>query len=194
MSLRDVTFIDAQTTALADAEANVTLQLTEEAFRGFYERTSRMLWSYLQRLTGDRSVADDLVQESYFRFLRSSATLDTEAHRRHYLFRIATNLARDRVRRSRTTPPLVSHDEETMPIAAFDTGGAHADRRIDLSRAMAQLGTRERAMLWLAYGQGASHKEIADVIGVGSVASVKSLLFRARRRLAGIIGTTERES
>jgi RNA polymerase sigma-70 factor, ECF subfamily len=194
MSLRDVTFIDAETTALADAEANVTLQLTEDAFRGFYERTSRMLWSYLQRLTGDRSVADDLVQESYYRFLRSAATLETEAHRRHYLFRIATNLARDRVRRSRTTPPLVSHDEETMPIAAFDTGGAHADRRIDLSRAMAQLGTRERAMLWLAYGQGASHKEIADLIGVGSVASVKSLLFRARRRLAGIISTTERES
>ena len=194
MSLRDVMFIDAQTTALADAEANVTLQLTEDAFRGFYERTSRMLWSYLQRLTGDRSAADDLVQESYYRFLRSAATLETEAHRRHYLFRIATNLARDRVRRSRTTPPLVSHDEETMPIAASDTGGAHADRRIDLSRGWHNWGTRERAMLWLAYGQGASHKEIADVIGVGSVASVKSLLFRARRRLAGIIGTTERES
>jgi RNA polymerase sigma-70 factor, ECF subfamily len=194
MSLRDVTFIDAETTALADAEANVTLQLPEDAFRGFYERTSRMLWSYLQRLTGDRSAADDLLQESYYRFLRSGATLETEAHRRHYLFRIATNLARDRMRRSRTRPPLVSHDEATMPIAAIDMGGAHVDRRIDLSRAMSQLDARERAMLWLAYGQGASHKEIADVIGVGSVASVKSLLFRARRRLAGILGGTGRES
>ena len=42
-------------------------------------------------------------------------------------------------------------------------------------------------MLWLAYAQGASHREIAEVVGVGH-ASVKPLLFRARRKLAGLLG------
>ena len=48
-------------------------------------------------------------------------------------------------------------------------------------------GQRFRAMLWLAYAEGSSHKEIATVLGV-KTASVKLLLFRARRRLAGLLG------
>ena len=59
--------------------------------------------------------------------------------------------------------------------------------RLDVRRAMATLGTRERAMLLLAYVQGASHREIASVLGV-EVASVKTMLLRARRRLAGLLG------
>ena len=46
---------------------------------------------------------------------------------------------------------------------------------------------RDRAMLWLAYAEGSSHEEIATVLGVKR-ASVKLLLFRARRRLAGLLG------
>ena len=49
--------------ALDDAER--TFQMDEEAFRSFYEQTSRPLWSYLARLTCDRRQADDLLQESY---------------------------------------------------------------------------------------------------------------------------------
>jgi RNA polymerase sigma-70 factor (ECF subfamily) len=40
----------------------------EDEFRSFYERTARPLWSYLSRLTGDRQKADDLLQETYYRF------------------------------------------------------------------------------------------------------------------------------
>jgi RNA polymerase sigma-70 factor (ECF subfamily) len=42
-------------------------------------------------------------------------------------------------------------------------------------------------MLWLAYAEGASHREIADVLGVRP-ASLKSMLFRARRKLAELLG------
>ena len=51
---------------------------------------------------------------------------------------------------------------------------------------MAQLRSRDRAMLWLAYAQGASHEEIAEVVGVGR-ASVKTMLLRARTRLAAFL-------
>jgi len=52
---------------------------------------------------------------------------------------------------------------------------------------MSHLKPRERAMLWLAYAEGASHREIADVLGLRP-ASLKPMLFRARRRLATLLG------
>jgi RNA polymerase sigma-70 factor (ECF subfamily) len=51
---------------------------------------------------------------------------------------------------------------------------------------MRRLKPRERELLWLAYAQGASHREIAEAVGV-KTSSVKLLLFRARRRLAGVL-------
>jgi RNA polymerase sigma-70 factor (ECF subfamily) len=187
-----MTFVDAQTAAALAASTDEPLQMDEDAFRGFYERTSRMLWVYLERLTSDRQVADDLLQETYYRFLRSDAALDGEAHRRHYLFRIATNLARDRVRRLRTRPtPLPQEFVEAA--ASPGVPQAAVERRLDLSRAMAKLRPRDRALLWLAYAHGASHREIAEVVGVGH-ASVKPLLFRARRKLAGLLGRSRRDA
>jgi RNA polymerase sigma-70 factor (ECF subfamily) len=46
---------------------------------------------------------------------------------------------------------------------------------------------RERSLLWLAYAQGCSHEEIAEVLGVKK-ASLKSLLHRARHRLLSLLG------
>jgi RNA polymerase sigma-70 factor (ECF subfamily) len=185
MTTRDATYIGVEIAALDPATA-VALQMDEDAFRGFYDRTSRMLWVYLERLTGDRSAADDLLQDAYHRFLRTDTVLESEAHRRHYLFRIATNLARDRFRRGRTRPVHVPHDDEVAMPGRQEHEDTRANRRLDVSRAMARLQPRERSMLWLAYAQGASHEEIAQVVGVGR-ASVKTLLFRARRRLATLL-------
>jgi RNA polymerase sigma-70 factor (ECF subfamily) len=184
MRFQDVTFLDAEAAATRDVSADVTLQMDEDAFRGFYERTSRMLSAYLVRMTGNRPAAEDLMQEAYYRFLRSGAPLVNEAHRRHYLFRIATNLARDRFRSTRTHT-IVDVETDTLS-APGDREDTRANRRMDVNKAMSQLQPRERSLLWLAYAQGASHEEISEVVGVGR-ASVKTLLFRARRRLAALL-------
>jgi RNA polymerase sigma-70 factor (ECF subfamily) len=186
MTIRDLTITEAKAGTLANVESDVAFRMDEDAFRGFYDRTSRMLWVYLHRLTGNRSLTDDLLQEAYYRFLRAGIAFETESHRRHYLFRIATNLVHDGFRRSQTRPPHVPHDEQTAPDdrAAADSS---LDRRLDLTNALSQLRRRERAMLWLAYAQGASHREIAAVVGV-KTASVKPLLYRARRKLARLLG------
>ena len=188
MTFRDVAITEARTSALAGAEAEVTFRMDEDTFRGFYDRTSRMLWVYLQRLTGDGHAADDLLQDCYYRFLRANVQLDSEAHRRHYLFRIATNLARDRFRRKQIEPPLVPHDEAAPGALVTGAGSdGSVERRMDLTNALSRLANRERAMLWLAYVHGASHQEIAAVVGV-KTGSVKPLLYRARQRLRGLLG------
>ena len=167
--------------ALDDAER--TFQMDEEAFRSFYEQTSRPLWSYLARLTCDRRQADDLLQESYYRFLRSTATFENEEHRRRYLFRIATNLARDHRRRPDVRAVTVGSDESERFLEAGEgADGATIEARLDVSRAMGQLKPRERALLLLAYVQGWSHAEIAQSLGLRT-ASLKALLWRARRSL-----------
>jgi RNA polymerase sigma-70 factor (ECF subfamily) len=167
----------------------IVFRMDEDAFRGFYDRTARQLKAYLLRLTGEHSAAEDLLQDAYYRFLRADANLETEAHRRHYLFRIATNLAADRVRRRRAAPTDTSHDPDQVPTPAADIA---LNRRIDVASALDRLRVRDRAMLWLAYAQGASHDEIAQVVGLRA-SSIKPLLLRARRRLASFLRADDQE-
>jgi RNA polymerase sigma-70 factor (ECF subfamily) len=170
--------------ALDDAER--TFPMTEEEFRGFYELTSRPVWVYLTRMTGDGRLADDLLQEAYYRLLRTKAAFDSDEHRRNYLYRIATNLVHDHRRRPRADrAPLLDAEREPAPDPAGGTEG-RAARHIDLTRAMARLKPRERSMLWLAYAQGCSHEEIAAALGL-KTSSLKALLHRARRRLAVLL-------
>src|SRR6185436_17043974 len=73
--------------------------MTEDVFLVFYARTSGPVLGYLQRLTGNASVAEDLLQDAYVRFLAAARLPEDDDHRKNYLYRIATNLARDHFRR-----------------------------------------------------------------------------------------------
>ena len=76
-----------------------------------------------------------------------------------------------------------------MEVRADDGVAERVQRRSDVGRALEQLKPRERAMLWLAYVEGSSHKEIAEVVGLRA-ASIRLLLFRARRKLVHILRET----
>lgn len=183
-------------TAGESLESLDALVMDEDAFRLFYDRTARPVWAYLARLTGDPRDADELLQETYYRFLRAvrgvgphgvgKVAHESDAHRRNYLFRIATNLAHDRHRRPRAD--VVRMDdviEPPDPRTSRDAVERFANR-MDVSRAMARLKPRDRSMLWLAYAQGSTHQEIAEILGL-RVGSIKLMLFRARRRLAALL-------
>jgi RNA polymerase sigma-70 factor, ECF subfamily len=175
-------------TAVAEGENALAMSMTEEAFRSFYDRTARSVWGYLARLTGDPALADDLLQDTFYRFLRASGQYENEAHRRNSLFKIATNLARDAARRRRVMPFFVPGGaDSSREIPSKEDVAGRVQRKTDVGRALEAMKPRERAMLWLAYAEGSSHQEIAAALGV-KTASVKLLLFRARRRLAGILG------
>lgn len=148
-----------------------------EAFRVFYTRTNRPLWAYLLRVSGRRDVADDLLQESYCRFLTAKLPEMDQAESRSYLFVIATNLLRDRWRR-REVPERVG----TADRSSEDD----PEMRTDVRRALERLKPRERQLLWLAHVEGFDHEEIARLTGL-RVASIRVLLFRARRELAGVL-------
>jgi RNA polymerase sigma-70 factor (ECF subfamily) len=178
--------LDPLATGAPDTTASHdSLQMDEETFRRFYTHTSGMVWAYIARATGDRAAADDLLQEAYYRLLRTTTTFESDDHRRNYLFRVATNLIRDRYRRPRIDDSQLPENGEGEIAAAGDLA-QQTQQRSDLRRAMSQLTTRERELVWLAYGQGSSHQEIAGALGL-KTGSIKPLLFRAKRKLARIL-------
>jgi RNA polymerase sigma-70 factor, ECF subfamily len=183
--LRDIVLTDLERAGAFD-DAERTFQMTEDEFRLFYEQTARPVWIYLARMTSDDRLADDLLQETYYRFLRTRTTFASDDHRRHYLFRIATNLVHDHRRRPRresgTLDESAPRDFSSEPIDV----GERTVRRLDLARAMDKMKPRDRSMLWLAYAQGFTHEEIAGMLGLRT-SSLKALLHRARQRLIALL-------
>jgi RNA polymerase sigma-70 factor (ECF subfamily) len=158
--------------------AGRAVTMDEAAFHHLYRRTARPLRAYLVRSCGDLTLADDLLQEAYLRMLRSGFDGEDDDHRKNYLFRIATNLLRDHFRRSKP-------ESDQVPERDDSPGHDQAVHlRSDVGRAMAELSPRDRQMLWLVYVEGASHQEVAKALGLRT-ASIRSMLFRARQRLAG---------
>jgi len=165
-----------------DASRAAVPPMDDEAFAGFYERSARSLWAYLARTSGDPALAEDLMQESYVRFLCATRREEGEVAARRYLFQIGTNLLRDHWRRPRPT----SIEEIPENFFARNGDAAQAESQMMLGPAMAQMRPRDRQLLWLAHAEGYSHREIAEVTGLGS-ASVRLLLFRARRKIARLL-------
>jgi RNA polymerase sigma-70 factor, ECF subfamily len=167
--------------------------MDENEFRAFYERTARPLWSYLSRIS-DAQQADDLLQEAYYRFYRAGARHESEQHRRNSLFHIATNLVRDAARRgSRHQDVALEEDDSlsTAPRSVAPVPERQAAIRTDVARGMKMLEPIQREMLWLAYAQGASHEEIAEILGLNPV-SIRTMLLRARRKLAAFLSESPR--
>lgn len=156
----------------------------DERFAAFYQRNARPLWAYLAGVLGNSALADDLLQESFLRFLCTVRWQDGEVACRSYLYRIATNQMRDHWRRP-TAASIEEVHESDLPIMSCDI-----EKQIDfhfmLRPVFAQMRPRERELLWLAYAEEATHREIAQITGLGT-ASIRLLLFRARRKMAHLL-------
>jgi RNA polymerase sigma-70 factor (ECF subfamily) len=170
----DESFSIAGAVPLADKEAAA---MDEQEFRVLYDATARPILAYLAGVTGRRDVAEDVLQETYCRFLiRRPQSMDANETRR-YLFRIATNLLRDRWRKG---------DDETWQESAEEGFSVDVDTQMDVRAAMRALKPRERELLWLAYVEGMDHTEIAAATGLRAI-SVRMLMFRARKKAAGLL-------
>ena len=151
--------------SLEHAAAHSATVLSELAFQRLYDANATSIHSYLLAVSARRDVADDLLQETFCRLLlhpKSTAHLDPLELRR-YLFRIATNLLRDRHRSGDTT--------------------------LDIRAMLHHLKPRDRELLWLAYVEGMDHAEISAATGLNRL-SVRTLLFRARNKAKQFLAPT----
>lgn len=162
-----------------------TAEGDESAFRALVERWERPVFAFLDRMLGSAEEAQDLGQEAFLRVWRNARHYRAEGQFRSWLFRIAGNLARSRLRRSK----ILSWVRFEPALHDRDSGSARPD--LDLERnesrravraALARLPERQRRAIVLLRYDGLSYKEIAAAMGVSTTA-VDSLLQRAMTRL-----------
>jgi RNA polymerase sigma-70 factor, ECF subfamily len=128
---------------------------------------------YARALTRDADIADDLVQDTLVRALRSEHLFQGEEIR-SWLYTILTNLNRNRLRSLARRPVLAPIEDNDAP----DLAGPEAGGR-DIERALALLVDEQRTALLLVVLEGLSYREVAEVQGV-PIGTVMSRLARAR--------------
>jgi RNA polymerase sigma-70 factor (ECF subfamily) len=142
------------------------------AFRDSVESMIPALRRYARALARDADIADDLVQDTLVRALRSER-LFLGGDLRSWLYTILTNLNRNR-RRSLARRPVHTELYDT----SADASGTEAEGR-DITRALAALVEEQRAVLLLVMLEGLSYREVAEIQGV-PIGTVMSRLARAR--------------
>ena len=163
----------------------------ERAFDALFERWAGRVLRFVERMVGEASVAEDLVQETFVRVWRARERYQPEARFSTWLFTIAGNAARNELRRPfhRAPHDRVDDAEEGAPLvlAADDPP---ADVVVDARRtghgleaALAELPERQREALWLRAVEGLSYAEVAEALAT-SEKSVKALIHRARVALS----------
>jgi RNA polymerase sigma-70 factor (ECF subfamily) len=155
-------------------------------FEEAVKRMEREIMRFLVRSTGDRDDAMDLFQETWLRAYRAYPTLQSEDGLRPWVFRIASNLcrnrARDRMRRGR----VISSE------SVDETTAAHAPRQLNLNggpegalhlkRAIARLPAKQGQALMMRKFAGLEYAEIAEALNC-SAESARASVYQALKKL-----------
>jgi len=169
------------------------------AFAKLYAATSRRLFAVLLRVLIRRDLAEEALQDSYVRIWLKAASFDPEKSAAlTWMTSIARNRALDLLR--------AQHPEESLPDAEADSGESHLPRRVfvderespgdraeedqsleRLQRCMQHMDPAQRRALELAYFDGYTHEELAEIMQV-PLGTVKARIRRGLARLRGIIG------
>lgn len=156
-----------------------------------YREAGPKLHQFIRRQVPEPAVAADLLQDVFVRLIRAGAERRSDGEMRSYLYRTATSLIAEhyRVRKLRRTVPFVPEDDQREPqMQVHDEADAVDRGKLDsrTGHGFAQLGIKDRTLLWLAYVEEMSHADIGATVGVRT-ASVKVMLSRARTRLAAAL-------
>jgi RNA polymerase sigma-70 factor (ECF subfamily) len=163
----------------------------KEIWEKFYEDYSRSFWFYIYKICGDQQLADDIYQESFYKFLKAQPDIQNEKHMQVYLYRIAYRLIVDRIRRVKVEKKAFEEEQHTyMRNVQKEGPQSKIQFSLDMEKTFKKLKPRERIILWLAYVEGYSYEEIAEMTETKEN-SLKVQLFRAREKLANILKTQE---
>ena len=131
---------------------------------------------YARALTRDADLADDLVQDTLVRALRSEHLFDG-GELRSWLYTILTNLNRNRLRSLARRPPLSPiGDNDATEASVPESGGR------DIERALGELVEDQRTALLLVVLEGLSYRDVAEIQGV-PIGTVMSRVARARLQI-----------
>lgn len=163
-------------------------ELNQEALASIYDAFSSALFRYTFRLLDNEEAAEDVVAETFCRFLRSvRAGGGPHNHLKAYLYRIAHNLIVDRYRRN---PPMeLSLDPDIVMLHSMSGNPEKTveglSEQVEVRRSLWKLTADQRQVIVLKYFDGMSNQEVSEVLGkpVGAVKSLQHRGLNALRRL-----------
>jgi len=167
----------------------------QQAFGRLVDEYKDKIYSYVSRMLGDPYEAEDVTQEAFVRAYRSLPRFRGASSFHTWLYRIASNLAIDVVRRRKRgdvaafslDEPLESDDGEYEREIADDTGSPEdasgtRETQVAVRRAIMELPEKLRDVMILYELQGETYEDIAEILDV-PLGTVKSRLFNARGQL-----------
>jgi RNA polymerase sigma factor (sigma-70 family) len=171
------------TTTISDEELMAQVRSGVGEMLGLlFDRYQAPLFNFYVKLTGDRTVSEDLVQEVFFRMLKYRQTYRTETPFRAWMYQIARNARVDYLRRKK---PETSWEPEMSPaVMPMDTAQQSQESAL-LHRALMLLPEDKREVLVLSRFQDLKYEEIAQLLGC-EVGTVKTRVHRALRELREI--------
>jgi RNA polymerase sigma-70 factor (ECF subfamily) len=188
---KDVEGVERIITAVSEPptpSAEIELELITQAQRGDRQAFGELVRCHREgvinvvyRMCGDANLAEDAAQEAFIRAWQHLPNYQPRSPFRNWVYRIATNVARDFLRRERETV-----DVDELPLAASDEGpeaiAERGERGERVRQAVLALPPASRAVLVLREYEGLSYREIADTLGI-PIGTVMSRLNYARNRL-----------
>lgn len=175
---------DSASSAAASEEVRwleLVAQGDQQAYRQLMNRHLRGVHAFAYRMLGSRAEAEEVSQECFLRLWKHAGRYVARAKPSTWLYRIAHNLAVDRLRRRREgSAPEGLEEAATSERQSALVHDRQVARAVEL--ALQNLPERQRAAIGLVHYQGLSNAEAAEVLGVG-VRALESLLARARRQL-----------
>jgi RNA polymerase sigma-70 factor (ECF subfamily) len=169
------------------------------AFRHLVDANAPALFRVCARITRDREMAEDAVQEALFNAFRHLADFDGRSAFSTWLYRIAVNAALMQLRKHRHPDlawPERDDGDDTMLINAADespTPDRHAvsaEIRRDVEAELSRMTPVERTAFVLRHQEGRSLQEISAVLAL-NVSAAKQAIFRAVRKLRAALEAPE---
>ena len=170
----------------------------QEALRVLLRRHERPVYGLLFRMLSNHEDAEETLADVFVKVWRSAATFKGDSKFTTWLFRIAANTARDRLR-SRMTRHEVSIED--MAVGSLEAAAGpdkcspetqviEAEDLARIVKAMAGLSEDDRLLISLYHFQEIEYSEIAEITGIPA-ANLKVKLFRARQRLRSLCAHQE---
>ncbi|MCE9581411.1 MAG: sigma-70 family RNA polymerase sigma factor [Planctomycetes bacterium] len=167
------------------------------AFGELYEIHKGPLFSFLFRMSWDKIVAEDCLQEVFIAVWKAAPTWEPTAQVNTWLFRIARNIYINEGRKAKRRPTLFSflgspsEEEQSAPDFPDDAAGPEdstltEEARGAVRKAIEQLPEHERMVVLLSEFEGLKYAEIADALDI-PVGTVKSRMSSASERLRGLL-------
>ncbi len=164
------------------------------AFRHLVDAHSAALFRVCARITGDRALAEDAVQEAFFNAYRHLREFDGRSAFSTWLHRIAVNAALGEMRKRNRTEAALPEDDDAADALASALEGPPGPERVarsaesgrDIATQLRRMSGIERTAFVLRHHEGQSIEEISETLSLSTSAS-KQAIFRAVRKLRGAL-------